>query len=351
MKSIENSTLEKGISILLKELKKRNISVLVKKDVTFYEQKRDAIIEINKLNRKFIVEVKSQFYPQQIEKIAFAYGFENEENSNYNPLLITQRITESSFDICKENGMCVIDLTGNILLNLPGLYIERYRHTKHERKRGTSGTVFTAKASRLVRALLAYPNKEWTHSELVEKTKVSAGYASTQIDKMKKEQYISKLQNTIKLIDPEKMLNDWRSAYRFDRYRGRNFYAMNTSNYDNGLKKMKKSLLGSGVEFAFTGWSGAYIRAPYSTSHLYMAYVDHFPVELESMFPVDNSGNVILYLPQDEGVFQFTTQSEYGPVVSDTQLYLDLSEMPGRAIDQADYLKEQTLHWEDINNA
>ncbi len=315
-----------------------------------YEQERDAIVEIHELNVNFVVEAKSPFYPQQIEQIAFSHGFDNKEGSIHNPLVITQLITESSFDMCKENDICVIDLSENILINLPGLYIERYRKPKHERRKGTTGTVFTAKASRLVRALLAYPKNEWTHSELVEKTKVSAGYTSTQIEKMKKERYISKSKNTIKLIDPEKMLNDWRNAFRFDRYRGRKFYAMNSSNYEMGLKKWRK-LTGSEVNFAFTGWSGAFIRAPYCTSHLYMAYVDHFPVELDTMFPVNEEGNVILYLPQDEGVFQFTTQSEYGPVVSDTQLYLDLTEMPGRAIDQADYLKEQRLHWENMNNA
>ena len=102
MKSIENSTLEKGISILLEELGKRNIPALVKKKVMLYEQERDAIVEIHELNVNFVVEAKSPFYPQQIEQIAFSHGFENEEGSIYNPLVITQWITESSFDMCKK---------------------------------------------------------------------------------------------------------------------------------------------------------------------------------------------------------------------------------------------------------
>jgi hypothetical protein len=81
-----------------------------------------------------------------------------------------------------------------------------------------------------------------------------------------------------------------------------------------------------------------------------MAYVNKIPDELNAMFPVNDGGNVILYLPQDEGVFQFTTDSEYGPVVSDAQLYVDLSKMPGRAEEQAVFLKEHNLNWEEGDN-
>ncbi|NCU27908.1 hypothetical protein EOM86_14525 [Candidatus Nomurabacteria bacterium] len=168
---------------------------------------------------------------------------------------------------------------------------------------------------------------------------------------MKNEGYILKSNNLIKLAAPYKLLDDWRNAYRFDRYRARQFYAMNSNNYENGLKKLAASLNKSGVRFAFTGWSGAYIRAPHGTSNLFLAYVNHFPAESDTIFRVENEGNVILYVPQDEGVFQFVTECEYGTVVSDAQLYLDLSKMPGRAEEQADYLREQSLNWEDINNA
>jgi hypothetical protein len=229
--------------------------------------------------------------------------------------------------------------------------MERYRKNKVIRSSGTSGTVFTAKAARIVRALLAYPQNEWTHSEIVEKTKVSPGYASIQIDKMKNEGYILKSNNQIKLTDPDRLLDDWKKAYRFDRYRSRQCYAINTSSYENGLKKITESFKKEGIKFAFTGWSGAAIRAPYGTTKLFTVYVDSFPVDSKIMFKVENEGNVILYIPQDEGVFQFLTASEYGAVVSDAQLYVDLSKMPGRAEEQAEHLREKSLIWEGLNNA
>jgi hypothetical protein len=81
-----------------------------------------------------------------------------------------------------------------------------------------------------------------------------------------------------------------------------------------------------------------------------MAYVNKIPDELNTMFPVNDGWNVILYLPQDEGVFQFTTESKYGYVVSDAQLYVDLSKMPGRAGEQAVFLKEHKFNWAEGDN-
>ena len=351
MNITEYDVLEKGLNILMEVLGKYHVSASIRKKVLIHERRQDAVVELAGTQKTLIVEAKSQFYPQHINQIVFSNQSEKDVNTKIIPLLITNLITEPSFDLCKKNKICVIDLSGNMLLDLPGIYIERYRKNKVIKDGGTSGTVFTAKASRIVRALLACPENEWTHSEIVEKTKVSAGYASRQIDKMKNAGYIQKSNNQIKLTTPDKLLDDWKKAYRFDRYRGRQFYAMNTGNYESGLGKMADSLKKSGISFAFTGWSGAYARAPYGTSNLFMAYVDRFPVESDVMFKVESGGNVILYIPQDEGVFQFATECKYGPVVSDAQLYVDLSKMPGRAEEQAEHLKEQSFNREGMNNA
>ncbi len=226
---------------------------------------------------------------------------------------------------------------------MPGLYIERFRPVPSKTPEPSAGTVFTAKASRIVRAFLyGYPQKDWTRAELTRVTQLSAGYVSTLVKRLIEQQYVTDRFELLYLDDPEQLLDDWRAHYRFDRHK-RTYYAMNARTYDEGIEKLHQALHTSGVEFAWTGWTGAYLRAPYAIPETYMAYVSKPLTDSDTVFQVDKSGNVVLLAAHDDGVFQFVTQSTRGNIVSDAQLYLDLSRMPGRAFEQADALRQMHL--------
>ena len=75
------------------------------------------------------------------------------------------------------------------------------------------------------------------------------------------------------------------------------------------------------------------------------AYVSEPPKAVPGLHPVERGGNVVLYVPQNEGFFVGKNFIDNIPVVSDIQLYLDLKKMPGRSGDQADYLRENLLDW------
>lgn len=346
MNYAEKDILGKGVEILKSLFNRHGFGI--SNSIRQTNPRWDAVIEVPSHKKMILIKVKSNFFPSQIDQFASSLGTNLKEQKNSIPLVITPNITASSFEHCIKNKINVLDLNGNVLLDIAGLSIERFKEERTVKRPPSSGTVFTAKASRLLRAMLAFPKKDWTHSELVRETKVSAGYASIQVNKMIAAGYTVKSGNLIRLVEPDKLLDDWCSHYRFDRYRKRHFYAISDANYEHGLATLAKSLKKAVVTFAFTGWSGAYIRAPYATSNTYIAYVDHFPAEMESVIPLAADGNVILYLPQDEGVFQFlSTDNKYGPVVSDTQLYLDLSKMPGRAKEQAEHLRAERLKWEN----
>jgi predicted Rdx family selenoprotein len=119
---------------------------------------------------------------------------------------------------------------------------------------------------------------------------------------------------------------------------------MSFGTYDLGLQKLAGELRRQEIEYAFTGWSGAFLRAPYGTSEMLMAYVDRMPTESSALFPSSGDGNVVLYLPQDDGALLFKRKSRGGfDVVSDLQLYVDLARMPGRAIEQSQVLRDKHL--------
>jgi hypothetical protein len=259
--------------------------------------------------------------------------------------LCVRRMSWSLLDACKRANVALFDLEGNAYIKMPGVYIERIRPGRENVPVPAAGSVFTAKAARLVRAFLKRYPRDWAQVELVRETGLSAGYVSTLVKRLIGQQYVCNKYGLLYLEDPERLLTDWSAHYRIDRHRKLS-YAISTGNYDEGLTKLGGQLEASGVRFAWTGWTGGYLRAPYSTPSVYVAYAAEAPQGMRGVFPVEKQGNVTLYLPHDEGVFQFTTppkEGSIGSIVSDAQLYIDLCRMPGRAKEQADAVRHQWL--------
>lgn len=169
--------------------------------------------------------------------------------------------------------------------------------------------------------------------------------------RLQSERYIYLLSGIVKLSDPDRLLDDWLAHYRFDRHVRREF-AISFNTYEEGLQKVSAELARLKVNFAFTGWSGSFLKAPYGIPPVIMAYVEEFPDLHGSsvLFPLakGQDGNVVLYQPNDRGVLQFSDKNDAFPVVSAPQLYLDISRMPGRAKEQAEVIRERLLDFGDI---
>ena len=309
----------------------------------------DTLIKLPEAGRTVGVVVKSSLYPGVIEQLLLRIGHGSKAGAAREkdpiPLVMTSRVSESSFEHCLKRGLNVLDLEGNIFLKLKGLCLERYRPMARNERPRVAGTAFTAKASRLVRVLLAQPEKKWRQKDLAAATQMSTGYVSQIVGKLAADGLIS-ARGEVRLTEPDRLLDEWASRYRFDRHRKRS-YAVNFAAYEEGLRKVADELERGGVHFAFTGWSGAFLRAPYGIPPAIMAYIDREPQpdSLSALFPVAREGNVWLYLPQDAGVLQVTQMAQALPVVTDAQLYVDLRTMPGRAREQAEVLREKCLQW------
>jgi hypothetical protein len=218
------------------------------------------------------------------------------------------------------------------------------------RRLSVSGTPFTAKASRIVRAFLSEPQREWSQSELVHDTGVTQGYASKCLKMLAEHSYITSSRGRWRLQEPAALLDDWSAHYRFDRHRLYRF-AFSSPSYDDGLQRLGKELGDAGIRYAYTGWSGAHLRAPYAIPPKTMAFVDAIPVEPKKLglFPVEEKENVLLIVPNDEGVLQFTQIVNQLVVASDAQIFIDLIRLSGRAKEQADVLRDRVMNRKDLD--
>jgi len=338
-----------GIKVLMKVLAERGFTLKVQASLSSEGSQRSGMGMVEPGHNRLRIRMWAN-----IQAALNAKGSSNHlENGSHEDqtLAIVPQLTLGTIDKCREHGLCAVDHDGNFLLILPGLHLERYRQHVRSVRPTTSGSIFTARASRIVRALLAKYPKACRQIELVEWTNVSPGHVSNSIRAMEAEGYISRDNESVRLSDPDRLLTDWSVRYRFDRHLRRR-YALAMASYEQGMEKVKQELSRLDVHYAFTGWTGAYLLAPYGEPEMIMAYIAGLPDEdkLKALQPVEHGGDVILLVPHDEGVFQFGVEVEnHMPIVSHAQLYVDLTRMPGRASEQAEVIRKKFLHFGGSN--
>ena len=74
---------------------------------------------------------------------------------------------------CRDMGVGFIDLSGNCLLSLEGLYIERNGYPNKFKKPREVQSFFSPKSSRVIRCLLSDPGRVWTLKGLAIETGVT----------------------------------------------------------------------------------------------------------------------------------------------------------------------------------
>jgi len=266
-------------------------------------------------------------------------------------LFAATSFTQSFVDSYSEKDIHFFSKDGACRITLPGIitYIVKIQNKIQTKSRNSGGSPFVGKGAMLPRIFFDQPKHIWTLGELASHAAMTKAYASIILHRMLDNAYIRQEDNGYILQNPEQMLDAWLSVYRFTRYVRRQMFAGSFDTLRKGLNMIAESLKAQNVRFGFMGASGAYLRAPYMESSIVMAYTEQIPDELPNLFPVENDGNVILYIPQNTGFLFGGHEVDGLPVVSDVQLYLDLKRMPGRNEDQADYLRDTLLNWSNEN--
>jgi hypothetical protein len=259
-------------------------------------------------------------------------------------IAVTKYLSIGLLERCKNIGLSVLDENGNGYIKVPGFSFERYIEPLRKGRLKISGTPFSMKASRLIRAFLADPGVKWSQRELVIATGITQGYSSVKLKQLLDAGYLIKAGDKFRVADIERLLDDWVSHYRFDRH-GQYRFAFSAGSYEEGLIHLSDGLKRTGIEYAFTGWSGAFLKEPYVILQKWMAFVEKIPDIPESigLYPVDQSENVLLVVPQDRGVFQFTQQIQDMIVAAGPQIYIDLVRLPGRAKEAAQAFRQKYL--------
>ena len=127
----------------------------------------DALLELNLDGRRllFVVEFKLTPSVREVQRLAERVG-------KRPGLLIAPSLSQVLVQHCRERGLSCVDLNGRHWVRAAGLVVDR-KPTQEQRFRPPSvpPDAYQPKSSRLVRALLSQPGREWTQSEFVERTR------------------------------------------------------------------------------------------------------------------------------------------------------------------------------------
>lgn len=253
-------------------------------------------------------------------------------------------ISPRAAEICEREGVGYVDLAGNCLLTFGQVYIRQDGRPNPFAKRRDLRSLFSPKATRVLRVLLANPSRMRLTMFIAMEVQVSLGQVANVKKLLADREWIDVETAGFNLKEPEKLLQEWSENYTFRNNQARDFYT------PRSIPEMESSLAEAcgkqEVRYALTGFSGAARFAPAVRYQRAMAFVesgiDQIAERLD-LKEVPSGANVTLLEPYDQGVFYDTKDVDGVKVASPIQVYLDLIGFRGRGEEAAAALLEEVI--------
>jgi len=291
------------------------------------------MVEVKSIGEPRYVRYAIQQLKEYLTQFEDAYG-----------VVAAPYISSDTARICRENEVGYIDLAGNCFLSFDQVYINRENYPRANKERRTLRSLYTPKASRILRVMLCSPRRSWQLQELASEAKVSLGLAFKAKERLLDLEYAREENKSICLNRPEEILNKWAEKYSFRKNRMYDYFSLME------LKEVEQKIAQycgeKEIPYTFTLFSGAALVAPFARYTRGFVYVgDRIQEVAESvgLKSVSSGPNFTILEPYDEGVFYASRETKGLIVACDVQLYLDLVGYRGRGKESAEFLLEQRI--------
>ena len=264
------------------------------------------------------------------------------------PIVVANYLSPDRRNQCQEEGICFLDLSGNVFLEFDGLHVERigFPNRFPEKRRGRGP--FSDKASLILRAGLSDPEKLWGIRELAQSIGLDPGFVSRMAQELEKRNYVSRIDSKLKLREPKSLLEDWVREYDYKRNQEVRYFCL-AKDPEEIIEKVVAAQIPDDVTYALGLHAGANLIDPYSVYKEVHIYAENKEVinwfmEKMKLREAEEGANLIFLLPYYKHSVFYGKQRIRGVwVVSDLQLYLDLHNYPIRGLEQAEHLYERRL--------
>lgn len=179
---------------------------------------------------------------------------------------------------------------------------------------------------------------------MADESAVSLGQVSNVKRVLFDRELISGKRGEFSLNDPPSLLREWAENYDYRRNKVQELYSLKSvTDVENTLATYCNSRK---IKYALTGFSGAARIEPavrYKKAMVYVADLSEEALSEISVKPVKSGGNLLIFIPYDDGVFYGSIKVNEIQVASEVQLYLDLQGYRGRGEEAAEVLYERIV--------
>lgn len=255
-------------------------------------------------------------------------------------VFVAPYVSEASAEILRERGHGYFDLAGNGHLAFNGIYVERKGNPNPNRERSELRTLFSPKASRILRLLLIHPYRPWRMAALAEEAGVSVGLVAKAKRLLLDTEWADEKPQGLAMIKPAEVLDAWAAAFRRRRTNVHDFYRIGSLHETEQLLTEGANALGAC--YALAEFSGAERLAPNVRYNRAAAYIEAEALDelacRAGLRAVKTGPNVRLFDPYDAGVFLGARQIGGVQVAHPVQIYLDLKQVKDRGEEAATFI-------------
>ena len=261
-------------------------------------------------------------------------------------VLIAPYISPAVAQLCEDEEIGHLDLSGNCRLFFGGIWIELRGKDRKLRERKELRSFFSPKTARLLRTLLQGRLTAHKVLDLAEAAGTSTGLTSKLRQRLLEQEWAVNEEGGIRITRPHQLLDAWVEDDDWAKRTEVREYSLLETDPLKIATALKDALEKQKVSHAFTQWFAAWLRAPYTIPPVVSAYVERFPDdemlwELLKARRVDpGAGRLRLIGSRDfRGVTTPAQVVKGFTAVSDVQIYLDLLGAGQRADEQAKELR------------
>jgi hypothetical protein len=268
------------------------------------------------------------------------------------PILVVPYMSASGRRRCEDAGLSWMDLSGNAGLHLlhkkTHVVVTVEGQPDKFRGPGRPRNAFAPKAARVVRLLLADPERRLTQAEIAEASHLGAGYVSRIVRYLEDEGLLSRdADRALWPHDPDLLLSVWAEsdAFRHEVLMG---HVLGRSGEERA-ERLQKALAAHGVRFAFTGLAAAWAythAAAFRSVSCYVQGEGRASALADAGFRADTDApNTRILVPADDGVFDGSAHVSGLVCVSAAQAVVDLEHESERAPEFREAMRERALPW------
>jgi DNA-binding transcriptional ArsR family regulator len=267
------------------------------------------------------------------------------------PLLFSGHLGRPMREWLKSQGVWFADLSGNRFFWGPGLFVDREVAERPDQMREPAPSVFADRNSLVLRYLLPRPPAQIGIRELARKLELSPAAVSLSLRRLREMGHLER-GSEIRLLDREALLGEWVSFYRPRFRRQAEFrYYLHVKSAEAIIRLLRAQRIAKEDGYGLSLHAGASLVAPFVQFREVHVYVPEAEDALRKRLLKALGGkeaigeaNLVFLNPFYRSSFLFGARVIRGVrVVSDLQLYLDLSCFPQRGAEQAEVILERRL--------